>query len=69
VNIYAFFKKSAWQPWIWNLFIPLGSVHGVFFNKCGKYDLRILLTLMMTNSSGERSFSPCSTAVGHHERW
>jgi len=36
---------------------PVGSVLGFLFYKCGKYDLRIYLTLTLTNCSGERPLS------------
>jgi len=56
VNLYVFFSKIS-SAALDLLINPLGSVPGVFFNKCGKYDLRIYFTLLMTNSSGQRSFS------------
>ena len=51
-----FFKKSYWLPWIWHLFTS-HCVFGVFFYKCVGNDLRIYLTLMVTNCNAERSYS------------
>jgi len=52
-----FSKKSHWQPWIWHLVTGHWVVYLYSsFTNVGN-DLHIYLTLMLTNCSGERSFS------------
>jgi len=51
------FKKSYWQPWFWYLFTSHWAVYlESSFTSVGN-DLGIYVTLMLSNCSGERSFS------------
>jgi len=57
MSLYRVFNKFYWQPWIWHLF----TSHRVVFLESSYTnmgnDLSIYSTLMVTNCSGERSFS------------
>jgi len=50
-------KKSDWQPWIWHLFTSFSVVYSESSLTNVRNDLRIYLTLVVTNCSGERSIS------------